>query len=257
MARLQRKKSQTNPSPSTGSFFPAKNIYPKPGGSSLSVPINSSTGQAFGSDFSQVRVSAGSLANEMNKGIQAKAVTQGSDTYVHNGPNNPDSSRGKKLLAHKLPHVVQQRSDKELLQRMLSCPSSLNESDPVPEGFKPYQGNSKWFHCGFRGILEDKSPTPEDPQNECFYDESGKLVDENHPYSGCAGTPNDFDSSASTWDHIFNDRGGIWQKGWGAFKESRRYFKEKNKGRCESKHLGMGSYLGSDCIIRQGPGPKY
>ena len=28
--------------------------------------------------------------------------------------------------------------------------------------------------------------------NECFYDEKGILVDKNHKWSGCAGTPNEY-----------------------------------------------------------------
>ena len=106
------------------------------------------------------------------------------------------------------------------IQMMASCPPRLIHSDPVPSGWQAYHGNPNWFHCGFRGILEDRLPTPEDPQNECFYDIGGRLVDENHEYSGCRGTPNQYDSDDSPISHATIDRGGIVRSGAGAFIES-------------------------------------
>ena len=75
--------------------------------------------------------------------------------------------------------------------------------------------------------MVNRSPTPSDPQNECFYDDYGNLVTSSHEYADCGGTPNDYDSSTSKWDHTFNDRGGIWHKGRVAWNESRRYSKHK------------------------------
>jgi hypothetical protein len=107
------------------------------------------------------------------------------------------------------------------VQRSLPCPPALQESDPTPSGFKAYHGNSCWFHCCYRGILEDRRPQPDDPQNECFYDDTGALVDSAHENPGCRGTPNQYDSASDWWKHTFEDEGGIWSKGWGAFWSSR------------------------------------
>lgn len=107
------------------------------------------------------------------------------------------------------------------IQRMAACPTRLQASDPAPPGWKPYYGASGVFHCGFRGILEDRKPTPNDPQNECFYDEYGNLIDENSPSADCGGSPNQYNSETDKWDHTFNDEGGIRHKGWDAFWESR------------------------------------
>jgi hypothetical protein len=49
------------------------------------------------------------------------------------------------------------------------------------------------------------------------------LVDENHPYAGCRGTPNQYDSAQHPLDHTFSDTGGIWQAGGPAFMTSRVY----------------------------------
>ncbi len=83
----------------------------KGGGSSLPTPTRSYMNKAFGTDFSHVRVHTGSQAQEMSQGIQAKAFTRGSDIYFNQGEYSPESSDGKKLLAHELTHVVQQTSD--------------------------------------------------------------------------------------------------------------------------------------------------
>ena len=47
----------------------------------------------------------------MNKQIGARAFTYGQDIYFGAGQYNPESSSGKKLLAHELAHTVQQRKD--------------------------------------------------------------------------------------------------------------------------------------------------
>jgi hypothetical protein len=82
----------------------------KGGGSPLPKPTLSFMNRAFGSDFSHVRVHAGSEAQEMSQGIQAKAFTHGSDIYFNRGQYSPESSEGKRLLGHELTHVVQQGS---------------------------------------------------------------------------------------------------------------------------------------------------
>ena len=68
------------------------------------------------------------------------------------------------------------------------------------------------FHCGYDGIKEMRAPSPGSPQNECFFDDFGHLVDENHPYAGCGGSPNQFDAS-DEWNHTVNDSGGILNAG--------------------------------------------
>lgn len=223
----------------------------KGSGQPLPDKVRGEMGAKIGTDFSGVKVHTGSNAIQMSREIGAQAFTHGSDIYFNQGKYDPESSEGKHLLAHELAHVVQQSytaTDAFPIQRMLACPATLNASDPVPEGFKAYQGNSSWFHCGFRGILEDRVPSPEDPQNECFYDDSGVLVDESHEAAGCRGTPNDYDSSASTWDHIFNDRGGIWHRGWDAYWTSRGYEKVQQIDECREACNQDNALLRSLCL---------
>jgi hypothetical protein len=112
------------------------------------------------------------------------------------------------------------RPQQAVLQRMAACPSHLNDWDPTPAGWKPYFGNSAIFHCGFRGILENRAPTPGDPMNECFYDHAGTLVDDSHPYAGCKGTPDQYDASKDPIKHAVIDAGGIVRAGGPALAES-------------------------------------
>lgn len=106
---------------------------------------------------------------------------------------------------------------------MAPCPTTLDAGDSPPEGWRDYSGNPSVFHCGYRGILENVTPSPDRMMNECFYDETGALVDEDHPYAGCGGTPDAYDSRTDPWDHTFNDPGGIWEAGWDAFWTSRGF----------------------------------
>ena len=90
-------------------------------------------GQAFGQDFSGVRLHTDSQAVQMNKGLNAKAFNHGSDVYFNQGEYNPDSSEGKRLLGHELTHVVQQEKEKNKIQRQTgpSLPSYQPRSLPA------------------------------------------------------------------------------------------------------------------------------
>ncbi|MEN1678275.1 MAG: putative Ig domain-containing protein [Planctomycetota bacterium] len=101
------------------------------------------------------------------------------------------------------------------------CPPRRPQS--TPEGWKPYYGYPEFFHCGFDGIIEERLPRPGSPQNECFYDDLGDLVDESHPYSGCGGTPNYYDSENNWLGHTTIDPGGIVRAGIPAMCESINY----------------------------------
>ena len=91
----------------------------KGGGNALPKGTLSSMNQAFGTDFSHVRVHTNNQAQDMSEGIQAKAFTHGSDIYFNKGQYNPQSTEGKRLLGHELTHVVQQNKNRNLIQRTI------------------------------------------------------------------------------------------------------------------------------------------
>lgn len=78
------------------------------GGAPLPDNLQRSMGDAFGTDFSGVRVHHDSGADQLNRSVQAKAFTTGADIFFKSGEYNPGSQGGQKLLAHELTHVVQQ-----------------------------------------------------------------------------------------------------------------------------------------------------
>ncbi|MFC1860711.1 DUF4157 domain-containing protein [Chloroflexota bacterium] len=63
---------------------------------------------AFGVDFSGVRVHTDPESDDLNRHLSAKAFTTGKDVFFRHGEYHPYSSDGRKLLAHELTHVVQQ-----------------------------------------------------------------------------------------------------------------------------------------------------
>jgi len=65
--------------------------------------------RSFGNDFTNVRIHQDKDSASMNRELEARAFTQGSDIYFNDGKFNPENAEGKFLLAHELTHVVQQQ----------------------------------------------------------------------------------------------------------------------------------------------------
>lgn len=80
----------------------------KGGGAALPESARQPMEQAFGSDFSSVRIHTDAQAAGMSQSIQAKAFTHGSDIYFNRGGFAPENREGKRLLAHELAHTIQQ-----------------------------------------------------------------------------------------------------------------------------------------------------
>ena len=78
------------------------------GGQPLDPAIGSRMGQAFGADFSGVKVHTDGRSHHLNRSLNASAFTVGSDIFFTKGSYAPGGSQGRQLLAHELTHVVQQ-----------------------------------------------------------------------------------------------------------------------------------------------------
>ncbi len=91
-------------------------------------PLDTNTqqfmGSRFGHDFSQVRVKTDAQAASSAQAIQAKAYTSGTDIVFGSGEYQPNTTEGKRLLAHELTHVVQQGGGQEGVQRVDFGPTS-------------------------------------------------------------------------------------------------------------------------------------
>ena len=71
----------------------------------------------FGHDFSNVRIHNDAGAARSAKSINAHAYTTGNNIVFNSGQFSPDSDNGKRLMAHELTHVVQQRQAPQQVQR--------------------------------------------------------------------------------------------------------------------------------------------
>ncbi|MEH2198734.1 eCIS core domain-containing protein [Nostoc sp.] len=78
------------------------------GGQTMGDNIREPMEQAFGADFSGVKVHTDDRSDQLNRSIQARAFTTGQDVFFRQGEYNPGSRGGQELLAHELTHVVQQ-----------------------------------------------------------------------------------------------------------------------------------------------------
>ncbi len=116
--------SQELTAPSTASTDIEASIQQtKGGGQPLEDKVREPMEQAFGADFSGVRIHTDSSAVGMNQELGAQAFTHGNDIYFDDGKYNPQSSEGKHLLAHELTHTVQQGAS---IQRKVKISTGLS-----------------------------------------------------------------------------------------------------------------------------------
>jgi hypothetical protein len=78
----------------------------------------------FGHDFSRVRVHTDAVAEVSARDASASAYTVGHDIVFGEGQYRPASTRGRRLLAHELTHVVQQEA----------YATTRVQREPKPEG---------------------------------------------------------------------------------------------------------------------------
>lgn len=101
---------------------------PHGGGRPLSGSVRSFFEPRFGHDLGDVRVHTGGDADAAARAIRARAFTVGRDIVFRSGEYRPETSRGKRLIAHELTHVLQQR---RVIQRQ-DADGDQDTSSPRP-----------------------------------------------------------------------------------------------------------------------------
>jgi hypothetical protein len=102
-------KSATRATPSVTPSI-ASNINSMRGaGTPLSPSVRTYFEPRFGADFGQVRVHTDTRAASTAKAVKARAFTVGQDVVFGASEYAPATTSGRKLLAHELSHVIQQR----------------------------------------------------------------------------------------------------------------------------------------------------
>ncbi|HLJ33070.1 MAG TPA: DUF4157 domain-containing protein [Ktedonobacteraceae bacterium] len=120
---LQRAAVNTAPAPAHGVPPIVHTVLNSPG-QALGSGTRSFMESRFGHDFSNVRVHTNAQAVEAARSVNALAYTVGRDIVFGTGQYQPETMAGKRLLAHELTHVVQQRGQ-------ISAKSSLAISPPA------------------------------------------------------------------------------------------------------------------------------
>jgi len=117
-------------------------------GQSMDAGTRSFMESRFGYDFSDVRIHNDPLAHQSSTEINALAYTHGRDIVFGADQYQPGSEGGKRLLAHELTHVIQQKNDGEAYQAKLfrrvgtvNCPANVAGAPDDPraalEGIQP------------------------------------------------------------------------------------------------------------------------
>lgn len=100
--------SMTNSSNTAGDVLSGKLSSRNGTGHKMSDSVQAEMSGKMGADFSGVHIHTGSEAVYMSEALGARAFTYGNDIYFNKGEYQPESKKGKRLLAHELTHVVQQ-----------------------------------------------------------------------------------------------------------------------------------------------------
>ncbi|MBD2136528.1 DUF4157 domain-containing protein [Anabaena sp. FACHB-1237] len=110
---LRRKQAEQQQSKiSTNNQDLENTIQSKKGsGQEIAPNVREPMEQAFGADFSGVRVHTDGESDQLNESLNAKAFATGKDVFFRQGAYNPTSRDGQHLLAHELTHVVQQNGN--------------------------------------------------------------------------------------------------------------------------------------------------
>lgn len=124
--KVQRKGSTKTASQPSSSLH-SQIVRPRGGGEPLSPSTRTFFEPRFGRDLSHVRVHTGKEAADSAQAIRARAYTVKNDIVFGESQYSPNSIGGKKLLAHELTHVVQQRQG--VIARAVARNYSIIESD--------------------------------------------------------------------------------------------------------------------------------
>jgi len=84
-------------------------------GRSLEPMLRQDMESRFGHDFSQVRIHTGDLAEQSARAVNANAYTVGHNIVFSADSLSPGTSKGRRLIAHELTHVVQQSGGDRIL----------------------------------------------------------------------------------------------------------------------------------------------
>ena len=128
------------------------------GGQPLPESVRNYFEPRFGSDFGRVRIHTDSQAAMSARELNARAYTQGHDIVFAAGEHSPSTTAGRRLLAHELTHVVQQRSNPKTIQR--AC--GKKAIGPVPKDCNLVSKEPKGERFLFKANCDEFASNEED-----------------------------------------------------------------------------------------------
>jgi hypothetical protein len=96
-------------------------------GTDLDPGVREDLSPELGDDLADVRVHTDGEADRLSRAVRAEAFTTGRDVFFRAGRYDPASNEGRKLLAHELTHVVQQRGALPAAELAISDPAEPSE----------------------------------------------------------------------------------------------------------------------------------
>ncbi|MEH2335384.1 eCIS core domain-containing protein [Nostoc sp.] len=145
------------------------------GGQPLAKNIREPMEQAFGANFSRVKVHTDTQADQLNRAIQAKAFTTGQDVFFRQGAYEPGSRGGQELLAHELTHVVQQKGG-EVQRAQLAETGGSQTSDAHIGASGVHEENNKGAVV-VQQVQKELLQKVSDIQYGSMYNNCGRSVD--------------------------------------------------------------------------------
>jgi hypothetical protein len=112
------------------------------GGAPLPRIIRRDFEEHLGQDLDEVRIHTGETPAKAARQLQAKAFTLGHDVVFGANQFRPDTTVGKRLLAHELTHVVQQRNIADAGQPAPRLQRAPEEGTELNDGAEPDDASS-------------------------------------------------------------------------------------------------------------------
>jgi hypothetical protein len=131
----------------------------------------------LGHDFSQVRIHSDEQAAESAHRVNAVAYTVGRNIVFGTGQHRPETTSGRRLLAHELAHVVQQGAVEVMPTEVGPANDPLeHEADAIAERMDQSRGVAPSEHIGSIGAQRQPAlpvgrlqRTPPDPTSQARY----------------------------------------------------------------------------------------
>jgi hypothetical protein len=126
-------------------------------GSALPAGERSYFESRFGRGFGDVRVHTGDVPAVLARRVNARAFTVGRDVFFGARQWRPGTVGGRRLLAHELTHVTQQRSDRALRRQEQEPGDDRGRAEPAEAEAASDDGDP----CGDSSLAAEVRPTPD------------------------------------------------------------------------------------------------